>query len=116
MRTRVNRNHGGYREGAGRKSGWVHGPTKAIKVPEPLAARILSIARALDKGDTVVVEDGLKFQADGPKPQLDSVTESRDLRGEVLSVVAAYRERQRDTRNWVEAVRLLDELEALMGQ
>lgn len=41
---------GGYREGAGGKSTWVHGKTKTIRVPEALADKIIAYARDLDEG------------------------------------------------------------------
>lgn len=41
---------GGYREGAGGKSTWIHGKTKTIRVPEVLADRILELARRMDEG------------------------------------------------------------------
>lgn len=44
---------GGYREGAGGKSKWIHGKTTVIRVPEVLAEEVLRVARLLDQGRTV---------------------------------------------------------------
>lgn len=41
---------GGQREGSGSKSGWKHGKTKVIRVPEALADQIIEYARKLDEG------------------------------------------------------------------
>ena len=41
---------GGQREGSGSKSGWKHGKTKVIRVPEALADQIVEYARKLDEG------------------------------------------------------------------
>lgn len=54
--------HGGKREGAGRKSKWLHGKTTTIRVPEDLAGEVLRLARQLDKGI-----------------QLDNVTNSKTI-------------------------------------
>jgi hypothetical protein len=48
---------GGYREKAGRKSGWVSGckfeDTKLIRVPVTIADRLLEIAHKLDSGEII---------------------------------------------------------------
>ena len=41
---------GGYRKNSGNKSGWKHGKTKVIRVPEVLADQILEYAKKLDLG------------------------------------------------------------------
>lgn len=43
---------GGQRKGSGSKSGWKHGKTKVIRVPEVLADQIIEYARDLDEGKT----------------------------------------------------------------
>ncbi len=47
-------NRGGYRPGAGRKSEWKSGETKAVKLPVALIPRILEIAKVLDAGGNVL--------------------------------------------------------------
>jgi hypothetical protein len=44
---------GGKREGAGGKFKWIHGKTKAVRVPEVLADRILATAKMIDEGKIV---------------------------------------------------------------
>ena len=43
---------GGYREGAGRKGGWMNPETQVIRVPKIFAAQLLDIARRLDLGES----------------------------------------------------------------
>jgi hypothetical protein len=84
---------GGYREKAGRKSGWNNLETQVIRVPKILAERLLDIARHLDKGEEVslltpskpVVEildpvlDSLpQIEVPGQMSIFDSVTESKE--------------------------------------
>ena len=42
---------GGKRQGAGRKSAWNSGKTKAVKLPEKIVPEIIEIARMMDCGD-----------------------------------------------------------------
>lgn len=44
---------GGYRENAGRKSGWNHPDTQTIRVPKVYAAQLLEISRRLDNGESI---------------------------------------------------------------
>ncbi|MGB3768520.1 MAG: hypothetical protein WA947_18330 [Phormidesmis sp.] len=53
---------GGKREGAGRKSKWMHGKTTTIRVPESLSSEVIRLARQLDSGI-----------------QIDSVTNSKTI-------------------------------------
>lgn len=47
---------GGHRENSGRKPAWLSSNvTRAIRVPEPLADRILEIARTLDQGEEIEI-------------------------------------------------------------
>lgn len=43
-------NRGGYREKAGRKSGWKHPATKSIRVPPEIADQVVDIAKQIDNG------------------------------------------------------------------
>ena len=45
---------GGYREGGGRPSGFVHTPTQTVRVPVALADQVLELAQKLDKGELIV--------------------------------------------------------------
>lgn len=51
---------GGYREKAGRKSGWVNTQTTTIRVPEIFASQLLSIAKKLDSGDNLDLDSNLR--------------------------------------------------------
>lgn len=44
---------GGYRENAGRKSGWNHKDTCTIRIPKEFASQLVEIARRLDKGEKI---------------------------------------------------------------
>jgi hypothetical protein len=44
---------GGYRENAGRKSGWNHKDTCTIRIPKEFASQLVEIARSLDKGEKI---------------------------------------------------------------
>ncbi|MBD2359196.1 hypothetical protein H6G41_32210 [Tolypothrix sp. FACHB-123] len=44
---------GGYRENAGRKSGWNHKDTCTIRIPKEFASQLVEIARRLDKGEEI---------------------------------------------------------------
>lgn len=43
-------NRGGYRENAGRKSGWNHSQTCTIRIPKTFASQLVELARRLDNG------------------------------------------------------------------
>lgn len=43
---------GGYRSGSGRKSTWLQGPCKAVKLPVAIADTVVAYARRLDAGET----------------------------------------------------------------
>ncbi|BAY89801.1 MULTISPECIES: hypothetical protein [unclassified Tolypothrix] len=44
---------GGYRENAGRKSGWNHKDTCTIRIPKEFASQLVEIARRLDQGEKI---------------------------------------------------------------
>ena len=44
---------GGYRENAGRKSGWNHKDACTIRIPKEFASQLVEIARRLDKGEEI---------------------------------------------------------------
>lgn len=44
---------GGYRQNAGRKSGWNHKDTCTIRIPKEFASQLVEIARRLDKGEKI---------------------------------------------------------------
>jgi hypothetical protein len=44
---------GGYRENAGRKSGWNHKDTCTIRIPKEFASQLVEIARRLDKSEEI---------------------------------------------------------------
>lgn len=45
---------GGYREGGGRPSSFIHTPTQTVRVPVVLADQVLELAQKLDKGELIV--------------------------------------------------------------
>lgn len=45
---------GGYREGGGRPSNFIHTPTQTVRVPVVLADQVLKLAQKLDKGELIV--------------------------------------------------------------
>lgn len=51
---------GGSREGAGRKTTWRSGPTKAIKLPVALCPQIVAHARRLDAGEAPVQDERIR--------------------------------------------------------
>lgn len=61
---------GGFRDGAGRKSGWKHSETQTIRVPKIFAIQILEYARQLD------LEDAIPAVESQPSQQFDSETVS----------------------------------------
>lgn len=48
---------GGYRKNAGAKSSWKYGKTKTIRVPIALADEVLRLARLLDEGYAVDINE-----------------------------------------------------------
>jgi len=42
---------GGYRENAGRKSGWNYKDTCTIRIPKAFASQLVELARRLDNGE-----------------------------------------------------------------
>jgi hypothetical protein len=46
-------NRGGYRENAGRKSGWKHPATKTIRVPPEIADQVIDIAKQIDNAGMI---------------------------------------------------------------
>ena len=64
-------NRGGYRENAGRKSGWKHPATKSIRVPPEIADQVIDIAKQLD--------NGLQIKT------IDSATESSEVNLEAIA-------------------------------
>ncbi len=53
-------NRGGYRENAGRKSGWNHSQTCTIRIPKTFASQLVELARRLDNGEKIVTNTGSK--------------------------------------------------------
>lgn len=57
--------HGGYRDGAGRKTSWASGctydQTKLIRVPAAIASQVLEAAHKIDAGEVLVYQRALKF-------------------------------------------------------
>ncbi len=45
---------GGYREGGGRPSSFIHKPTQTVRVPVVLADQVLELTQKLDKGELIV--------------------------------------------------------------
>jgi hypothetical protein len=93
---------GGFREGAGKKSEWKHSAnaseTKLIRVPIMLADEILALARKLDKGEIT--------QDDDSKEKIDKV----------YTVISEYQAASKNTRNWVECNKMLQELQNIITE
>ncbi len=89
---------------------------------EPQIAFTLVFKISLSTGE-VTYDFGRRFRSQMPTPPLDPseaqsssnlATNSKPYReAEVAPLLARYRNRRQDTRNWVEAGRLLDELAKL---
>lgn len=60
---------GGYRTGAGRKSKWKSGKTKAIRLPEALISQIMKLAHAVDKGEKVTIKSDSLTKSTKPNDQ-----------------------------------------------
>ena len=51
LRPNSSSTRGGYRENAGRKSGWNHRETCTIRIPKTFASQLVELARRLDNGE-----------------------------------------------------------------
>lgn len=73
---------GGFREGAGRRSGWINKETQTIRVPKIFAAQLLEIAKKLDEGEVIDFvsksKNGIESVTKSKLKRADSVTESND--------------------------------------
>lgn len=124
---------GGYRENAGRKSGWNHKDTCTIRIPKEFASQLVEIARRLDKGEKIdndtesihrekdlvtksklvsslgdrkfVHQSGLQFDIDTNSKSLidDTVTESTTSSGESLSQLQKQQELSAEVENDTES-------------
>ncbi|MBE9003308.1 hypothetical protein IQ274_35425 [Nostoc sp. LEGE 12447] len=124
---------GGYRENAGRKSGWNHKDTCTIRVPKEFASQLVEIARRLDKGEKIdndtesihrekdlvtksklvsslgdrkfVHQSGLQFDIDTNSKSLvdDTVTESISSSGESLSQLQKQQDLSAEVENDTES-------------
>ncbi|ODG98479.1 hypothetical protein A4S05_09130 [Nostoc sp. KVJ20] len=124
---------GGYRENAGRKSGWNHKDTCTIRVPKEFASQLVEIARRLDKGEKIdndtesihrekdlvtksklvsslgdrkfVHQSGLQFDIDTNSKSLvdDTVTESTSSSGESLSQLQKQQDLSAEIENDTES-------------
>lgn len=124
---------GGYRENAGRKSGWNHKDTCTIRIPKEFASQLVEIARRLDKGDKIdndtesihqekdlvtksklvssfgdrkfVHQSGLQFDIDTNSKSLvdDTVTESTSSSGESLSQLQKQQDLSAEVENDTES-------------
>ena len=56
---------GGYRENAGRKSGWNHRETCTIRIPKTFASQLVELARRLDEGEKIDTDTESKFGKNG---------------------------------------------------
>jgi hypothetical protein len=124
---------GGYRENAGRKSGWNHKDTCTIRIPKEFASQLVEIARRLDKGEKIdndtesihqekdlvtksklvsslgdrkfVHQSGLEFDIDTNSKSLvdDTVTESTSSSGESLSQLQKQQDLSAEVENDTES-------------
>ena len=53
---KFNSTRGGYRENAGRKSGWNHRDTCTIRIPKTFACELVELARRLDNGEKIDID------------------------------------------------------------
>ena len=67
---------GGYREKAGRKSGWNHSSTQTIRVPKAFAAQLLEYAKRLDAGERLEI---VQAPDDAKKPPLSTDSNQIDI-------------------------------------
>lgn len=74
---------GGFREKAGRKSGWNNPDTQTIRVPVIFAERLLELAHAMDSGDLVEIVTKSKKKDDSVSKSkgesLNSDSKSEDV-------------------------------------
>ncbi|MEH1918802.1 hypothetical protein [Nostoc sp.] len=124
---------GGYRENAGRKSGWNHKDTCTIRIPKEFASQLVEIARRLDKGEKIdndtesihrekdlvtksklvsslgdrkfVHQSGSQFDIDTKSKSLvdDTVTESTSSSGESLAQLQKQQELSAEVENDTES-------------
>lgn len=124
---------GGYRENAGRKSGWNHKDTCTIRIPKEFASQLVEIARRLDKGEKIdndtesikrekdlvtksklvsslgdrkfVHQSGLQFDIDTNSKSLvdDTVTESTSSLGESLAQLQKQQDLSAEVENDTES-------------
>jgi len=74
---------GGYRDNAGRKSGWKNSDTCTIRIPKTFASQLIEIARRLDNGETLDNDTKSKFSENDLVTQSNFVgTDGFDKRGE----------------------------------
>jgi hypothetical protein len=69
--SKENSTRGGYRDNAGRKSGWNHKDTCTIRIPKAFASQLIEVARRLDKVDKIDTDTESKLT------DLDLVTQSK---------------------------------------
>jgi len=100
---------GGYREKAGRKSGWVSSSqTQPIRVPEWMTEKVLDYARKLDSGEVI---DNVQNQ----KPQGLESTAVENLQ----SILQAWSDRavgNEKQPRWTNVNKLLNELNEAMKE
>jgi predicted phage tail protein len=105
---------GGYREKAGRKSGWNHSETTVIRVPQALAQELLEIAKTLDRGES------LDSITESKSQETDSVTESNsDLVMDSVKHILGQWKSKADAAspknsNWLKARQILGDLEPVV--
>ena len=97
---------GGRRDGAGRKSGWLHPETTVIRVPKVFAGQLIEIAQKLDNGE-----------------YLDSVSESEKVLDDLvakslLQLVSDWKEKASSTSpkssRWIKARQMLAEMQLII--
>jgi hypothetical protein len=59
---------GGYRDNAGRKSGWKNSDTCTIRIPKTFASQLVELARRLDNGERLSVDSGGQPCIGDPQP------------------------------------------------
>lgn len=75
---------GGFRENAGRKSGWNNAETQVIRVPKSLASQLIEIARKLANGEAIELVTESKTEANsGERMVLDLATEPEAISGQM---------------------------------
>ena len=98
---------GGKRDGAGRKSGWLHPETTVIRVPKVFASQLIEIAQKLDNGE-----------------YLDSVSESEKVLDNLvakslLQLVSDWKEKASSASaknsRWIKARQILAEMQSILA-